>query len=182
MDTFTEGYWPFLAFFISDYANSRCQSYDIDTNSRSGRKRLEKDSIVNFFEKICLRGGKFSTFFVSFYVIMSNLLLERLGNIFWYFPYGLLHKGDILSLHKFNMSLLCSDFSHFFLISYICYIKGTYWHYINSICPFYVAFLIAIYHMICYILRKRDILSLCCDNMSLLCSIWYENKMWKFTT
>ena len=47
----------FLLLF-PDYANSRCQSYDIDTNSRSGRKRLEKDSIVNFFEKICLRGGK----------------------------------------------------------------------------------------------------------------------------
>ena len=45
-------------FYLSDYANSRCQSYDLDTNSRTGRKRLEKDSIVNFFEKICLRGGK----------------------------------------------------------------------------------------------------------------------------
>ena len=48
----------FLLFLSSDYANSRCQSYEIDTNSRSGRKKLEKDSIVNFFEKICLRGGK----------------------------------------------------------------------------------------------------------------------------
>ena len=50
----------FLLLF-PDYANSRCQSYDIDTNSRSGRKRLEKDSIVNFFEKICLRGGKYQS-------------------------------------------------------------------------------------------------------------------------
>ena len=39
--------------------NSRCQSYDVDTNTRSGRQKLEKDSIVNYFEKICLRGGKF---------------------------------------------------------------------------------------------------------------------------
>ena len=37
--------------------NSRCQSYDVDTNTRSGRQKLEKDSIVNYFEKICLRGG-----------------------------------------------------------------------------------------------------------------------------
>ena len=48
----------FLFLLPLDYANSRCQSYEIDTNSRSGRKKLEKDSIVNFFEKICLRGGK----------------------------------------------------------------------------------------------------------------------------
>ena len=45
----------FLLF--SDYMNSRCQSYDVDTNTRTGRQKLEKDSIVNYFEKICLRGG-----------------------------------------------------------------------------------------------------------------------------
>jgi hypothetical protein len=48
--------------FTVDYANSRCQSYDLDTNSRSGRKKLEKDSIVNFFEKICLRGVRQNQF------------------------------------------------------------------------------------------------------------------------
>ena len=48
----------FLLFFLfSDYMNSRCQSYDVDTNTRTGRQKLEKDSIVNYFEKICLRGG-----------------------------------------------------------------------------------------------------------------------------
>jgi hypothetical protein len=50
----------FNSTFLTDYLNSRCQSYDVDTNSKSGRKKLEKDSIVNYFEKICLKGGKFS--------------------------------------------------------------------------------------------------------------------------
>ena len=45
---------------FSDYLNSRCQSYDISTDTRKGRKALEKDSIVNFFEKVCLRGSKYS--------------------------------------------------------------------------------------------------------------------------
>ena len=70
----------FLCFFLlTDYANSRCQSYDLDTNSRSGRKKLEKDSIVNFFEKICLRGGKQSftdffmmTFFTFVFSVRQN--------------------------------------------------------------------------------------------------------------
>lgn len=48
--------------FTVDYLNSRCQSYDIDTNSRSGKQKLEKDSIVNFFEKTCLRGMRQNEF------------------------------------------------------------------------------------------------------------------------
>ncbi len=51
-------FYNHISYSSTDYANSRCQSYDLDANSRSGRKRLEKDSIVNFFEKVCLRGGK----------------------------------------------------------------------------------------------------------------------------
>ena len=61
----------FLLLF-PDYANSRCQSYDIDTNSRSGRKRLEKDSIVNFFEKICLRGGTYPML-----TVITNKLCQK---------------------------------------------------------------------------------------------------------
>jgi hypothetical protein len=44
---------------LPDYLNSRCQSYDIDSNSEAGRKKLGKDSIVNYFEKTCLRGSEF---------------------------------------------------------------------------------------------------------------------------
>ena len=71
------GLWRLLTsvdfLLFSDYANSRCQSYDIDTNSRSGRKRLEKDAIVNLFEKICLRGGNiFLSLFLLFPWLVSK--------------------------------------------------------------------------------------------------------------
>ena len=52
----------FFVYLFSDYLNSRCQSYNVDTNSRSGRRKLERDSIVNFFEKICLRGSQYSCY------------------------------------------------------------------------------------------------------------------------
>eukprot|EP00095_Tigriopus_kingsejongensis_P000115 maker-scaffold983_size73474-snap-gene-0.8 protein:Tk00115 transcript:maker-scaffold983_size73474-snap-gene-0.8-mRNA-1 annotation:"PREDICTED: uncharacterized protein LOC100909276" len=48
--------------FTVDYLNSRCQSYDISTDSRSSRQMLQRDSIVNFFEKICLRGMRQNDF------------------------------------------------------------------------------------------------------------------------
>ena len=53
-------FWHAITFLLSDYLNSRCQSYDVETDSKSGRAKLETDSTVNYFEKICLRGGKWS--------------------------------------------------------------------------------------------------------------------------
>lgn len=50
----------------ADYLNSRCKGYDVDTDSRTGRQRLEKDSAVNFFEKICLKGGEMTTMMMMF--------------------------------------------------------------------------------------------------------------------
>jgi hypothetical protein len=43
-------------FVYPDYQNSRCQSYSLSTDSPTGRKKLQTDSGVNYFEKICLRG------------------------------------------------------------------------------------------------------------------------------
>jgi len=48
--------------FTVDYLNSRCQSYNIDTDSGVGRRALETDSGVNFFEKLCLRGVRQNQF------------------------------------------------------------------------------------------------------------------------
>ena len=47
---------------VPDYHNSRCQSYDIKTDSPADRSKLQTDSGVNFFEKLCLRGMKQSKF------------------------------------------------------------------------------------------------------------------------
>ena len=52
----------YLFCFISDYHNSRCQSFSINTDTKGGRAKLQPDSGVNFYEKLCLRGVKQSRF------------------------------------------------------------------------------------------------------------------------
>jgi len=48
--------------FTVDYQNSRCQSYSLDTETSIGRSKLQTDSGVNFFEKVCLRGVRQNQF------------------------------------------------------------------------------------------------------------------------
>ena len=48
--------------YVSDYHNSRCQSFSINTETQVGRSKLQPDSGVNFYEKLCLRGVKQSKF------------------------------------------------------------------------------------------------------------------------
>ncbi|XP_023323415.1 uncharacterized protein LOC111697594 [Eurytemora carolleeae] len=51
-----------MNFMIGHYQNSRCQSYNINTETGNGRRALQTDSGVNFFEKICLRGVRQNQF------------------------------------------------------------------------------------------------------------------------
>lgn len=79
-----------FAFSFTDYLNSRCQSYDIDTSTRAGRAKLEVDSTVNFFEKVCLRGGK-QTLSIHLRILSFFFEMERV--------YSTVCSSSMLSFH-----------------------------------------------------------------------------------